>query len=282
MELLGLPRYQYTVRELATGAQFLSYADSISATYAELTVTRLLTHLRELGIDLSEVDVQTDNGGEFGGSVRTEKDRGFVHTIEKILGATHTFIPPGCCNANADVESVHATIETDFFDVERCSSRGDFFAKITTYQLYYNLAHAITTRGDRSPFEILRNRDPTLDPHLFMLLPCDLDRTLRHMELGHDVPGLTGAGFRMYPLPRLRGGASPASVGGAGTAGGGTRSSGPGRPPSTSPPSRREWPRSEPPLPNREPGPQGPGSLRLVRVTGPTPIESSQNARSSA
>lgn len=193
MEQLGLPRYQYTIRELATGAQFVSYADSISATYTEMTVRRLLVHISELGIDLSEVDVQTDNGGEFGGNVRTEKDRGFVHTIEKIMRATHTYIPPGCSNANADVESVHATIETDFFDVERFSSRADFFAKITTYQLYYNIAHRISTRGDRSPFEILRNRDPTLDPRLFMLLPCDLDRTLRHTHAGHDVPGLTGA-----------------------------------------------------------------------------------------
>jgi transposase len=191
MEQLGLPRYQYTIRELATGAQFVSYADSISATYTEMTVRRLLVHISELGIDLSEVDVQTDNGGEFGGNVRTEKDRGFVHTIEKIMRATHTYIPPGCSNANADVESVHATIETDFFDVERFSSRADFFAKITTYQLYYNIAHRISTRGDRSPFEILRNRDPTLDPRLFMLLPCDLDRTLRHTHAGHDVPGLT-------------------------------------------------------------------------------------------
>ncbi len=158
------------------------------------TVRRLLVHIRELGIDLSEVDVQTDNGGEFDGNVRTEKDRGFVHTIEKIMEATHTYIPPGCKNANADVESVHATTETDFFDVERFSSRADFFAKITTYQLYYNLAHRISTRADRSPFEILRNRDPTLDPRLFMLLPCDLDRTLRHAHLGHDVPGLTAGG----------------------------------------------------------------------------------------
>ena len=191
MEQLGLPRYQYTIRELATGAQLVSYADSISATYTEMTIRRLLVYISELGIDLSEVDVQTDNGGEFGGNARTEKDRGFVHTIEKIMRATHTYIPPGCCNANADVESVHATIETDFFDVERFSSRADFFAKITTYQLYYNIAHRISTRGDRSPFEILRNRDPTIDPRLFMLLPSDLDRTLRHTQVGHDVPGLT-------------------------------------------------------------------------------------------
>ncbi|MBD3348104.1 MAG: helix-turn-helix domain-containing protein, partial [Candidatus Eisenbacteria bacterium] len=191
MEELGLPRYQYTVRELATGAQFLSYADSISATYAEMTVRRLLGHLRRYGIDLSEVDIQTDNGAEFEGRVVRYRKRGFVHTIEKVLGASHTYIPPGCKNANADVESVHATVETDFFDLERFSSRDDFFAKITTYQLYYNLAHPITTRGNRAPLDALRNKDPTLDPNIFLLLPCDLDRTLRHLSLDHDVPDLT-------------------------------------------------------------------------------------------
>ncbi len=61
------------------------------------------------------------------------------------MGATHTHIPPRYSNANADVESVHATIEIDILDVERFSSRADFLAKITTYQLYCNIAHNTAT-----------------------------------------------------------------------------------------------------------------------------------------
>jgi len=188
---LNLPGFQYTVRELATGAQFVSYGDCLSLNYAEITVRRILEHLQECGIDTTDVDIQTDNGSEFEGGTIREKLSGFVHTIEKTMGATHTYIPPGCCNANADVESVHATIEPHFFDIETFSSRDDFFAKITIYQHFYNLAQKNASRGDRSPLQILHERDPTLDHRLFMLLPCDLDRTFRDAKVGHLVPGLT-------------------------------------------------------------------------------------------
>ena len=191
MRRSGLPGFQYTIREIASGAQFLSYGDSLSVNYAELTVKRFLEHLRNCGIDTTKVHIQTDNGSEFEGGVVREKLTGFVHTIESLMEATHAYIPPGCCNANADVESVHATIGPDFFDIERFSSRDDFFAKVTAYQLFYNLARKNGSRGYRSPLTILHERDPTLDPRLFMLLPCDLDRTFRSCRVGHHVPGLT-------------------------------------------------------------------------------------------
>jgi len=193
IRILNLPGFQYTIREIATGAQFLSYGDSLSVNYAELTIKRFLEHLRNCGIDTTKVHIQTDNGSEFEGGVVREKLTGFAHTIESLMGATHAYIPPGCCNANADVESVHATIEQHFFDIESFSSRDDFFAKITIYQHYYNLGYKIGSRGYRSPITILHERDPTLDPRLFMLLPCDLDRTFRSVKVGHHVPGLTGS-----------------------------------------------------------------------------------------
>lgn len=189
----GLPKFQYTIREIATGAQFLSYADSISVNYAELTIRRFLEHLRNCGVDTAGVDIQTDNGVEFEGRTVKGKLTGFIHTIESLAGATHTYIPPGCSNANADVESVHATIETEFFDIEYFTSRNDFFAKVSTYQLFYNLSRRNGSRGYRSPLTILHERDPTLETRLLMLLPCDLDRTLRTAQVGHHVPGLTGA-----------------------------------------------------------------------------------------
>ena len=182
---LNLPGFQYTIREIATGAQFLSYGDSLSVNYAELTVKRFLEHLKACGIDTTKVHIQTDNGTEFEGGVVREKLTGFAHTIESLMGATHAYIPPGCCNANADVESVHATIEQHFSDIESFSSRDDFFAKITIYQHYYNLGYKNGSRGYRSPLTILHERDPTLDPRLFMLLPCDLDRTFRSIKVGH-------------------------------------------------------------------------------------------------
>jgi len=174
MQFLGLPRFQYTTRELSTGAQFLAYADDLSKTYAVLTVKRLLKHLEKHGVDLTEVVIQSDNGPEFDGGRLNQKSEGFVSAIEKDFPSRHVYIPPGCSNANADVESVHATIETEFFDIEKFRNRQDFLAKITTYQHYYNLARKNRSRGKKSPLTLLAEKAPQLDPRILILPPTDL------------------------------------------------------------------------------------------------------------
>ena len=187
MQFMGLPRFQYTIRELSTGAQFLAYADEISVTYATLTVKRLLEHLNEHGVNLLEVTIQSDNGSEFDGGRLGKQAPGFIYAIEKTFNAFHVYIPPGCSNANADVESVHATIETEFFDIEGFRNRTDFFAKITTYQHYYNLARKNRSRGGKSPLELLTEKAPGLDPLLLTLPPVDLG-SLLSLQGGYHVP----------------------------------------------------------------------------------------------
>jgi hypothetical protein len=174
MQFMGLPRFQYTIRELSTGAQFLAYADEISVTYSILTTRRLLQHLESHGVDLREVIIQSDNGTEFDGGRLDKSVPGFVHLIEKDFNACHIFNPPGCKNANADVESVHATIETEFFDLEKFRSRKDFIAKITTYQHYYNLARKNRSRGKKSPLQLLAEKAPGMDHRILNLPPIDL------------------------------------------------------------------------------------------------------------
>ena len=187
MQFMGLPRFQYTIRELSTGAQFLTYADEISVTYATLTAKRLLEHLRDHGVDLAEVVIQSDNGSEFDGGRLDKQVPGFIHAIEKTFNAFHVYIPPGCCNANADVESVHSTIEPEFFDIEGFRNRTDFFAKITTYQHYYNLARKNRSRGRKSPLDLLTEKAPELNPLIVTLPPVDLGSLLSHQG-GDHVP----------------------------------------------------------------------------------------------
>ena len=191
MKSLGLPQYQYTVRELSTGAQFLAYGSELSTTYAEITIRRLLQHLEKYGVDLREVIAQSDNGGEFDGQAIKKKDRGFTHTVEKIFSATHLRIPPGCKNAQADVETVHNLIEDEFFDIESFRNRRDFFAKITTYQNFFNLARKNGSRKYKSPLDLMKEKAPHLDPRILCLPPIDLDATFSSKAV-HDVPSLAG------------------------------------------------------------------------------------------
>jgi len=104
MRALGLPPFQFTCRDVKTGALFLAFAQERSVSHACLFIRRILAHLRAHGVDLSAVTVQTDNGPEFDGTRQRLADRGFLHSIAA-LGAAHRYIPPAHPNANADVET---------------------------------------------------------------------------------------------------------------------------------------------------------------------------------
>ena len=188
MKRLGLPKFQYTIREVPTGAQWLSYADELSMDYATRTVKRFLTHLTACGVDLSEVCVQTDWGSEYDGAARVPKENGFIRSIES-FGAKHRPSPPGCPNANADVETVHASIEDEFFDLEEFTSREDFIQKITTYQHWYNLARKNQSKSWRAPLAILQEKDSEITPAVLLLSPIafeDWKRTPFPMTLDSE------------------------------------------------------------------------------------------------
>lgn len=188
MQKNGLPRFQYTLRELSCGAQFLAYSDELAKTYATLAVDRFLRHLQTHGLDTRQVTLTTDLGCEFDGDTVHYRPDGFHLTIEQRFGAQHRFNPPSCPNANADVESVHHTIETELYDAQHFDSCRDFFAKTATYQLWYNAARKNSSRGYKNPAQLLATKAPKLSPTIFLLHPIPLESLLPNTG-GHDVPG---------------------------------------------------------------------------------------------
>jgi transposase len=188
MQANGLPRFQYTIRELSCGAQFLAYSNELSKTYAALAVDRFLRHLQQHGLDTSAVILTTDLGTEFDGTTHEYLPGGFHLTLELKHHATHRFNPPACPNANADVESVHHNIEAEFFDAQVFASTQDFFSKISTYQLWYNAARKNSSRNYKSPADLLALKAPLISPKVFLLHPIPLEHLLL-LQGGHDVPG---------------------------------------------------------------------------------------------
>ncbi len=189
----ALPRFQYSIRELSCGAQFLAYSNELSKTYATAATDRFLAHLQNHGIQTSEVTIQTDLGSEFDGDTVHYLPESFHLTIEKNYQAHHRFNPPAYPNANADVESVHAAIEGEFYDAQMFTSRPDFFAKAATYQLWYNVARKNRSRQNKNPADLLAAKAPTISPKIFLLHPIPLESLIPALG-GHDVPG-PPAGF---------------------------------------------------------------------------------------
>lgn len=190
---LGLPRFQYTVRETKTGMLFLGYSNELSELNARMMIDSVLNKMKEFcPLEFSQVTVQTDNGTEFSGLARTVDKAPFVHLIEKIHGANHTFIRPGHCNANADVESSHALIEEEFFDLARFRNREDFFRQAETYRLYFNFRRPNFYKGIKTPVEICTSDwGPKVSLKYSLINTLDLDKiSVFSYQRGQTIPDL--------------------------------------------------------------------------------------------
>lgn len=180
IQRLRLPQVQYTAREVVSGLQFLGYAQERSLAHATLFAETVLKHVKDCGIDLEDLQarVQTDNGSEFIGSWNARDDSAFTLAVQQ-AGAVHTTIPSGAHTWQADVETVHNLIEMEFYEVENFATVNDFFDKASTYLLWFNRVRKNGSKKNRSPWEILRSRDPTLPKRICGLHALDLDELLQ-------------------------------------------------------------------------------------------------------
>jgi len=96
MKRLGLPRYEYTARDMKTGGCFFAYGHEKTLINSVLFAGYLGQHLEKYGVKLSEVVFQTDNGSEFVGSVHMKAEKSvFTELIEDVFKAKHERIPLG-------------------------------------------------------------------------------------------------------------------------------------------------------------------------------------------
>lgn len=183
-----LPHFQYTVRDTKSGMLFLGFSDELSELTARTMIDYVLARLRVQMPDV-EIIVQTDNGVEFSGTTRHFERAPFTQQVIK-YGAKHVFIPPKMCNANGDVESIHHSIEKEFFDLTAFRSRGDFLQKAETYRLFYNLERPNSYKGMKTPWLIAQQDWPQNDvaSHVVAIKAVDLDKMT---VSGYNIRGPT-------------------------------------------------------------------------------------------
>jgi len=191
MTRLGLPKFQYTAREIVSGITFTGYADELSKTYSCLLAERVSAHLAWHGVNLKTLEWQTDNGSEF---LEHEQNRGFPSLV-KALGSGHHYIPVKAYTWQSDVETVHRLVEDEFFDRETFGSKDDFWKKLTVYWYYFNIARPNRHKEKKTPFQIITERNPALLKSIAAWQPLDLGRVLRlytpsynPAKRGHDLP----------------------------------------------------------------------------------------------
>ncbi len=225
MKRYNLPKFQYSLRDVRTGLAYVAYADRISKTHTCALAQVYLSFLKSKGIGLDKVTLQTDNGTEFDGQQTATGDRGFVYTVTEHMGARHQYIPPGCSNANADVETIHNLMEDEFYDRENYRTMNGFLSKAYTYLLFFNLARKNSYQQWKTPVQRLQEADPDIDASIALLPPVFIDNilpfvqrqktisarrtqaplaTARDSPGGHHLPGHPETPyFAFYPLKTL-------------------------------------------------------------------------------
>jgi len=175
MKGLNLPRYQFTAREVRSGLMFLGYAREQTAVNACTFIRIILQHLQDCRIPTQELKCQTDNGHEFIGCKRQDGQRdGFGPAVEAFQ-AVHKRIPIKAWSYNSDVETVHRTIEDEFFDLENFNGPDDFLQRVASYQAWYNLLRPNMNKDGQAPWQIIRNLRPQTNLRLPQLPPLMLD-----------------------------------------------------------------------------------------------------------
>lgn len=197
MKNLALPKYQFTCREIRSGLMFLGYAHEKSAYYACLFAQILCQHLKDCGIELEGMKTQTDNGSEFIGCYRGDRTRDGIEAVVAGFGAVHKRIPPGAWSYNSDVETVHATIETEFFDLENFANIQDFHRRVASYQAWYNLVRPNSHKDHQTPWQIIQKLRPQTPKELVRLPPIMLE------WLGPDYITREELAIRGYNVPWL-------------------------------------------------------------------------------
>lgn len=186
---LQLPKVQYTAREVVSGLQFLAYADERALVYSTLFAEMLIAHLQRCGVSLRDCRFQTDNGSEFIGAWNARQDSAFTKTIQAVKGLVHHTIPPAAHTWQADVETVHALIEDEFYCVEAFHSRAHFLEKAAAYNLWFNVARKNSSKRHKTPWEIVAERKKQIHPTVATWTPVYLDELWKTKRQPLSKPG---------------------------------------------------------------------------------------------
>jgi transposase len=189
---LGLPRYQYTAREVTSGWHYMAFAQECTLAYAKLFAEIILSHLQRCGVRLKGSRVQTDNGCEFVGNWQRKTDSKFTEAVESVKGLVHTTIPPRAHTWQSDVETAHRLVEDEFYEVERFTSRSDFIRKAGAYNLWFNVGRRNSGKEHKTPWELIHEREPGVGAAVCALPPVYLDELfMRKLDSkllwGYDV-----------------------------------------------------------------------------------------------
>lgn len=184
MVFQGLPRYQYTVRDVRSGALYISYGHQNNSSNMAVFARYVLEHLRSCGVAVETIKHQSDNGAEFQKNTYKKEPGAFESVVKSYIGAKYKTIPPRHCTWQSDVETSHRLIEDEIYACENFNNMLQFYGKATAYQIYFNNHRANRYKIGGKPWDIIRLEAPHIRLGVLNLPPIRLDSNLQLLKGG--------------------------------------------------------------------------------------------------
>ena len=152
----GFPRWLNQARDVRTGVLYSAFAYERTAHNSMRFIKSLFAHLEALGMNLSAVVIQTDNGSEYvSNSPDLSRSSAFEHAIEQ-AGSRLVRIPPRACTYQSEVERANGIIEYELLEVERWKTKSELVAKTTAWEYYFNRIRPNSYHQDLTPCQRMK------------------------------------------------------------------------------------------------------------------------------
>ena len=172
-KLFGLPKWEFTLRDVKSGATFLSYATTEDGLNACTFMTYVFEHFKQYGIDVSKLTIQTD-GASYAMNLKSQKKTALQELIENVYGAKLVPIPQGG-TSQSDVETLHSLIEREFYKRKGFSSMADFFYEAYQFNYNFNFIRKNSHKDWKTPVYFLNQDRPNTGVEVLDLPPIYLD-----------------------------------------------------------------------------------------------------------
>ena len=195
----ALPMYQYTCRDIKTGALFISLAYEHTRHNSAIFANMILTHLKRFKV--TPRVVQTDNGTEFVNTRDALDNTIFKQIVTRNNYTVHKTIPPGAKTYQSDVETSHWIIEKEFYDYVKAPNSTNLLKQFRAYQWGFNTIRKNGYKGNKTPLELLRQEDnenyAKISQEIMDFPSCILDKKFNQfVKSGYHVGLVTRCKFR--------------------------------------------------------------------------------------
>jgi transposase len=163
-----LPRYGFSLRDVATGAGFVAYARVLGAHNILCFVERTLRHLYTFGLKPRVL-------------YTLDKSEWFRHNLDRALvdlllehAIVPSLLPPDEADLAGSVTAFNRLLERDFYRISTFADEPELLAKAWAFERWFNLERR-DLRRKRSPLELTQRQFPGVAHGALELEPISLD-----------------------------------------------------------------------------------------------------------